>query len=157
MPCTVVLHGLKPVPFGPAIQPLGRVCMTTPHPYLHSSLPIATCSAGRSVGSLLVAFLPRFQRGVTSPTPRGGAVSHSPERRELVVGESHCIISLAWTHGYKRLPTFAAHPPCLTAWFRPNGSHTTACTRLPTAPDYQSDCARHNAFGWGWSCWPDSG
>ena len=35
--------------FGPAIQPLGRVCMTTPHPYLYSSLPIVTCSTGRIV------------------------------------------------------------------------------------------------------------
>ena len=44
---------------------------------------------------VLVAFLPRFQHGVTSPMPRGSAVSHSPQRRELMVGESRCIISLA--------------------------------------------------------------
>ena len=37
-------HGRRPVPFGPAIQPLGRFCMTTLQPHLHSSLSIATCS-----------------------------------------------------------------------------------------------------------------
>lgn len=42
-------HGLRPIPFGPAIQPLGRVCMTTPQPHLYSSLPIVTCSTGRCV------------------------------------------------------------------------------------------------------------
>ena len=42
-------HGLRPIPFGPAIQPLGRVCMTTPQPHLYSSLPIVTCSTGRFV------------------------------------------------------------------------------------------------------------
>jgi hypothetical protein len=42
-------HGRRPFPFGPAIQPLGRVCMTTPHPHLYSSLPIVTCSTGRCV------------------------------------------------------------------------------------------------------------
>jgi len=35
--------------FGPATQPLGRVCMTTPQPHLYSSLPIITCSTGRCV------------------------------------------------------------------------------------------------------------
>jgi hypothetical protein len=35
--------------FGPAVQPLGRVSMTTPHPHLYSSLPIVTCSTGRRV------------------------------------------------------------------------------------------------------------
>ncbi len=40
-------HGRRPVPFGPALQPLGRVCMTTPPPHLYSSLPIVTCSTGR--------------------------------------------------------------------------------------------------------------
>ena len=42
-------HDQRPIPFGPAIQPLGRVCMTTPHPHLYSSLPIVTCSTGRCV------------------------------------------------------------------------------------------------------------
>ncbi len=41
--------GRRPIPFGPAIQPLGRVCMTTPLPHLYSSLPIVTCSTGRRV------------------------------------------------------------------------------------------------------------
>ena len=43
------MAGWRPFPFGPAPQPLGRVCMTTPHPYLYSSLPIVTCSTGRFV------------------------------------------------------------------------------------------------------------
>jgi hypothetical protein len=42
-------HGRRPFPFGPAVQPLGRVCMTTPLPHLYSSLPIVTCSTGRCV------------------------------------------------------------------------------------------------------------
>jgi hypothetical protein len=42
-------HGRRPVPFGPAVQPLGRVCMTTPQPHLDSSLPIVTCSTGRII------------------------------------------------------------------------------------------------------------
>jgi hypothetical protein len=42
-------HGLRPIPFGPATQPLGRVCMTTPQPHLDSSLPIVTCSTGRLI------------------------------------------------------------------------------------------------------------
>jgi hypothetical protein len=42
-------HGRRPFPFGPAVQPLGRVCMTTPLPHLYSSLPIVTCSTGRLI------------------------------------------------------------------------------------------------------------
>ena len=123
--------------FGPATQPLGRVCMTTPHPYLHSSLPIATCSTGRSVGSLLVAFLPRFQHGVTSPMPRGSAVSLSPERRELMVGESRCIISLAWTHSGQRSHDLCRSSPTPCGVVSSERVAHTACSRHRFAALYR--------------------
>jgi len=87
-------HGLRPIPFGPAIQPLGRVCtlaphasagVTTPHPHLYSSLPtlapalrLVQCRCShlldRSLRSArsLPPFLPAFDAGL--PVPRRGKV-----------------------------------------------------------------------------------
>jgi len=141
MPCTVVLHGLRPVPFGPAIQPLGRVCIAcpersegTPHPYLHSSLPIVTCSTGRIVR--LDAVRLSFPLSTVDNQSCAEGRCCLPFTREVGVDvyeaweyhRTHMDTQLSKGHA-----TFAAHPPRHVARFRANGSHTTACTRLPTA------------------------
>ncbi|MGH2592357.1 MAG: transposase [Anaerolineae bacterium] len=39
---------------------------------------------------------------MTRRTPKGSAVSHSPERQALMRDESRCLTSLAWTHTCQR-------------------------------------------------------
>jgi hypothetical protein len=122
MPCTVVLHGLRPVPFGPAIQPLGRVCMTTPHPYLYSSLPIVTCSTGRIVR--LNADRLSFPLSTWVYQSHAEGRCCLPFTRE--VGVDVCgIWKYHLTHMDTQLSkvnaTFAAHPPCSTRGFERTG------------------------------------
>ena len=106
-------HGLRPVPFGPAIQPLGRVCMTTPHPHLYSSLPIVTCSTGRLVR--LEAYRLSFPLSTVDYQSRAEGRCCLPFTGEVRVDilRIRCIISLAWTHSCQRSRDLCRSSPAL--------------------------------------------
>jgi hypothetical protein len=56
-------------------------------------------------------------------------------------GTDCVIIAPAWTHSYKSLSTFAAHPPSsCERWFRANRSHTTV------GADGLAPVAKHGAW-----------
>ena len=125
-------HGRRPVPFGPAVQPLGRVCMTTPQPHLHSSLPIVTCSTGRLIR--LEAYRLSFPLSTRAYQFHAEGRCCLPFTREVRVDDSPCSeyhlthmdtqLSKACPEQREGSATFAAQPPRFAVRFRANGSHT---------------------------------
>jgi hypothetical protein len=123
--------GLRPFPFGPAVQPLGRVCMTTPQPHLYSSLPLVTCSTGRR--ARLAAYrlsFPLSTRAYQFRAEGRCCLSFTREARVDVrcisVYHRTCMdtqLSKACPEQREGSATFAAHPPRPMARFRANGSH----------------------------------
>ena len=126
-----MLPGLRPFPFGPAVQPFGRVCMTTPHPHLDSSLPIVTCSTGRCVR--LAAYRLSFPLSTRAYQFRAEGRCCLPFTGEVRVDDSPCSeyhlthmdtqLSKACPEQREGSATFAAHLPRFAARFRANGSH----------------------------------
>ena len=135
-------HGLRPIPFGPAIQPLGRVCMTTPQPHLYSSLAIVTCSTGRCVR--LAAYRLSF------PLSTIDDQSHAEGRRCLpFTGEARVDDSPGWEYHLTHLDTqlskacpersegsatFAAQPPALCGAVSSERVAPSVCSRPPIMP-----------------------
>ena len=123
--------------FGPAIQPLGRVSMTTPRPHLYSSLPIVTCSTGRCVR--LAAFrlsFPLSTRVYQFRAEGRCCLSFTGEVRvddypswEYHLTHMDTQLSKACPERSEGSATFAAQLPRLAARFRANGSHTRGWSR----------------------------
>ncbi len=129
------------------IARVGRFCMTTPHPYLHSSLPIVTCSTGRIVR--LGAYRLSFPLSIWIYQTHAEGRCCLPFTREMGVDvyeawnyhRTHMDTQLSKINAVNDRSTLAAHPPLprMRQRFRTNGSHTSACSRHA---DRGFDCCR---------------
>ena len=138
MPCIRLAAWPETSPVWACHQPLGRVCMTTPHPHLYSSLPIVTCSTGRLIR--LEAYRLSFPLSTMDDQSHAEGRCCLPFTGEVRVDDSPCS-EYHLTHMDTQLSRFKRSmtaQPCRSSLVPFDGTISServaprACSRPPT-------------------------